>query len=240
MTPGEPESIVVEARTHGRYLVRAPEEEAAGILVGFHGYMEWAARHLGELERIPGAERWVLVAVDALSSFYSRSTGSGQVVRGWMTRDLREEAIADNVRYVRSILDAVRARFGWRLPVVLAGFSQGASMAWRAALLAGHEVAAVVALAGDVPPELAALHAATPFPGRALLARGDADEWYDAAKLAGDLERLAGRATKVETFTFAGGHEWSDPFRARAGELLAEISSAAAASSRRSRASADS
>lgn len=234
--PGDPESIVVEARTHGRYLVRAPEGEPAGILVGFHGYMEWAARHLGELERIPGAERWARVAVDALSAFYSRSSGSGQVVRGWMTRDLREQAIEDNVRYVRSVLDAVRARFGWRLPVVLAGFSQGASMAWRAALLSGHEIAVVVALAGDVPPELATLHAATPFPARALIARGDADEWYDAAKLATDVERLAGRATRVETLTFAGGHEWSDAFRAKAGELLAELSLAAAASSRRSRA----
>lgn len=234
------ESIVVEARTHGRYLVRAPEGEPAGILVGFHGYMEWAARHLGELERIPGADRWALVAVDALSSFYSRSSGSGQVVRGWMTRDLREKAIEDNVRYVRSILDAVRARFDWRLPVVLAGFSQGASMAWRAALLAGHEIAAVVALAGDVPPELATLHAASPFPGRALLARGDGDEWYDAAKLATDVERLAGRATQVDTLTFAGGHEWSDAFREKAGELLAELSPRAAASSRRSRANAGS
>lgn len=230
------ESIVVEARTHGRYLVRPPEGECAGILVGFHGYMEWAARHLGELEQIPGGERWALVAVDALSSFYSRSAGTGQVVRGWMTRDLREEAIEDNVRYVRSVLDAVRARFGWRQPVVLEGFSQGASMAWRAALLAGHEVAAVVALGGDIPPELAALPVATPFPGRALVARGDADEWYDAAKLATDVERLGGRATKVESFTFAGGHEWSGAFRAKAGELLAELSPAAAASSRRSRA----
>lgn len=232
----ESESIVVEARTHGRYLVRAPGGACAGILVGFHGYMEWAARHLAELERIPGAERWVLVAVDALSSFYSRSSGSGQVVRGWMTRDLREESIEDNVRYVRTVLDAVRARFGWPLPVVLAGFSQGASMAWRAALLAGHEIAAVVALAGDLPPELATLHAATPFPGRALIARGDGDEWYDAAKMAVDLERLEGRATKIETLTFTGGHEWSDAFRARASELLAELTPAAVASSRRSRA----
>ena len=133
------ESFVVEARTHGRWLLRAPlrSPAAAGILVGFHGYMENAERHLAELERIPGLEDWALAAVDALHAFYARGDGSGRVVRGWMTRDLREEAIEDNVRYVRGVFDALRARFGWRVPVAVVGFSQGASMAWRAALLAG-------------------------------------------------------------------------------------------------------
>jgi len=218
------ETIVVEARTHGRYLVRPPAGEARGILIGFHGYMEWAARHLEELERIPGLDDWALVAVDALHAFYARSSGSGTVVRGWMTRDLREESIRDNVEYARSILEAVRSRFGWRLPVATLGFSQGASMAWRAALLAGHEIAAVVALAGDVPPELGALPASSPFPRHALLARGEADDWYDAAKLAADRALLAPRATEIEELVFAGGHEWTNPFRERVAALLGSLS----------------
>lgn len=214
------EAHVVAARTHGRFHLRPPAGEAAGILVGFHGYMENAEKHLGDLESIPGLERWALVAIDALHAFYSRSSGDGRVVRGWMTRDLREAAIEDNVVYVRGILETVRARCGWRLPVATLGFSQGASMAWRAALLCGHEIAAVVALAGDLPPELAALPPSTPFPHRALLARGDGDAWYDAAKLATDRERLAGRRTEVEELTFAGGHEWSDSFRHATSALL--------------------
>lgn len=222
------ETHVVEARTHGRWLLRAPTPAGVGpdgILVGFHGYMENAEKHLAELERLPGLERWALAAVDALHAFYSRSSGSGQVVRGWMTRDLRAEAIEDNVRYARSVLDALRERFGWRVPVVLLGFSQGASMAWRAALLAGHEVAATVALGGDLPPELADLPASTPFPPRALVARGDADEWYTAEKLEADRERLAPRVGALETLVFAGGHEWADPFRRAAGEFVSRFSS---------------
>jgi predicted esterase len=217
------ETHVVEARTHGRYLLRAPAGEAAGILVGFHGYMETAERHFAELTRLPGGERWVLLAVDALHAFYARETGDGRVVRGWMTRDLREEAIADNVRYVRAILAAARARFGWRRPIVCLGFSQGTSMAWRASLLAGHEVAATVALAGDVPPELGELPDSTPFPPRALLARGEADDWYAAEKLARDRELLAARTVDVETVEFPGGHEWSDEFRSAVGRLLEEL-----------------
>lgn len=219
------ECQVVEARTHGRYFVRPPAGgAAAGILVGFHGYMENAEKHLVDLESIPGLDAWALVAIDALHAFYARSSGSGHVVRGWMTRDLREESITDNLDYVRGVLETVRARFGWRLPLATLGFSQGASMAWRAALLGGHEIAAVAALAGDLPPELAALPPSSPFPIRALLARGDGDEWYDAAKLAADRERLAGRRTAVEALVFTGGHEWSDPFRQAVRDLLARAS----------------
>lgn len=220
----EVEVEVVEARTHGRFLVRAPAGEPRGVLIGFHGYLQDAAILLEDLASIPGAGAWALVSVDALHAFYARGTGTGRVVRGWMTRDLREEAIADNVRYVRGVLDRVRARFGWPLPVVALGFSQGASMAWRAALLCGHEVAAVAVLGGDLPPELGALPVDAPFPRRALLARGDRDDWYDGDRLAADRARLAGRGVEIEELVFAGGHEWSDAFRAAAGALLEAVS----------------
>lgn len=220
-----PEVQVVEARTHGRFLVRPPAGEARGVLVGFHGYMQDAALLLGDLVTIPGSETWALVSVDALHAFYARSSGSGRVVRGWMTRDLREQAIEDNVRYVRGILDRVRERFGWPLPVVHLGFSQGASMAWRAALLCGHEAAALAALCGDLPPELGELPLVTPFPRRVLLARGESDDWYGAGKLAADRDRLSGRGIELTELVFAGGHEWTDAFRDAAGKLLEAVAS---------------
>jgi predicted esterase len=212
------ESVIVEARAHGRYLVSAPDAAARGILIGCHGYGQSATDCLPELARIPGAGSWASIAVDALHAFYDRK--NERVLRSWMTRDLREEAIEDNVRYLRAILEEVRRRFGWRLPVVLLGFSQGASMAWRAALLGGHEIEAVVTLAGDIPPELARLPPSTRFPRRVLLARGDGDLWYDEAKFAADAALLAPRTSSVERLVFVGGHEWSDVFRAAVGELL--------------------
>ena len=217
-----PEQHVIAARTHGRYLVRPPAGEARGILAGFHGYAQDAAALLADLGEVPGLERWAVASVDALHAFYARSAG-GRPVRSWMTRDLRAEAIADNAAYVADVLVRLRERFGGELPVVLVGFSQGASMAWRAALLAGHEIAAVAALGGDLPPELAVLPAGHPFPPRALLARGVADEWYTAAKMEADGAALAARSVAVAARELPGGHEWSDPFRAALGELLTEV-----------------
>jgi predicted esterase len=210
------EKRVVEARTHGQYLLRKPLGPPELLLCGFHGYRENAARHLAELERIPGAERWALVAIDALHAFYAGSTG--EVIRGWMTRELREEAIADNCLYVADVLTAVRGELGWKVPVAFLGFSQGASMAWRAALLAGHGAGDVVAFAGDIPPELGDFEA--PFSGRVLLVHGDGDDWY-VGKRPGDEAILARHGVKPEIAVFAGGHEWTEAAREAIGKFLA-------------------
>src|SRR5205085_8390470 len=79
----------VAATTHGRYLVMEPEGRAAGVVVGFHGYGENAEIHLDALRAIPGAGRWLLVAVQALHPFYTRDE---RIVAGWMTRRDRELA----------------------------------------------------------------------------------------------------------------------------------------------------
>ncbi len=218
-TWSEAEVRSIATATHGRYLLRRPAEPPALLLVGFHGYRENATRHLAELERIPGAEAWALLAVDALHAFYAGSTG--EVLRGWMTRELREEAIADNVAYVRRILDIVRPEIGWTVPLAFLGFSQGASMAWRAAVLGGHGGAPppkVVALAGDIPPELARHEG--PFPAEVLVAHGDQDEWYTREKLSADVQLLQTKGIQPQTLTFQGGHTWTDSFRQAAGAFL--------------------
>jgi predicted esterase len=78
----------------------------------------------------------------------------------------------------------------------------------------------VAALAGDIPPELAALPPSTPFPARALLARGEADEWYDGARLTADRALLEARGVAIEELVFAGGHEWTDELRRRAAAFV--------------------
>jgi predicted esterase len=216
-TPVETRAIATP--THGRFLLQRPLGSAQRLLIGFHGYRENATRHFAELERLPGSETWAILAIDALHAFYAGSTG--EVIRGWMTRELREETIADNVAYVRRVLDAVRPEVGWRVPLTFLGFSQGASMAWRAAVLAGHgggEPSSVLALAGDIPPELAEHDG--PFPPRVLLARGDRDEWYDEAKLQADVRLLRAKGIEPETLTFQGGHEWTAELRTAAGKFL--------------------
>ena len=209
------EITTVEAHIQGQYLVDTPvTKRPAPLLVGFHGYGENAARHLAELRRLPGASQWLLVSVDALHRFYRQRHGT--VVGSWMTRENREAAIAHNTTYVKSVVEKVMESWPTSGTLVFAGFSQGVAMAYRAAAGCGLRCHGIIALAGDVPPELA------DTPSKAwppvLVARGQDDAWYTQAKMEQDL-RILGDA--ADSIVFAGGHEWSDEFRHAAGAFLA-------------------
>ena len=69
-----------------------------------------------------------------------------------------------------------------------AGFSQGVAMAYRAAARAGHPGDGVLAIGGDLPPDVADDPTAHLPP--VLVARGLGDEWFTEAKLQRDLEAL--------------------------------------------------
>jgi predicted esterase len=210
----------IETRTHGRYLVRTPASPGPWpMLVGFHGYGENADINLDAISHIPGADRWLLVSVQAPHPFYTKNE---RVVASWMTRQLRELAIADNVEYVSRVLDAVRSDYRVTTPLVFAGFSQGGAMAYRAA--ARHQAALLVILASDVPPDVAA-GTRVPLP-QVILGRGTGDEWYTEDKHDADVAALRGLNVNVESCVFDGGHEWGQPFYDAVGQALRGIEAA--------------
>ncbi len=174
----EDEVQVIPAMTHGRIRVRAARAAARrGVLVGFHGYMENLSMQMDRLLAIPGAAAWTLVSVQGLHRVYRGRTE--EVVASWMTREDREEAIADNVAYIDTALDTVPHDGSTR--IVYTGFSQGVAMAFRAALLGRRHAAGVIAIGGDVPPELLS-DPALRFPPL-VLARGKRDDWFTAGEV---------------------------------------------------------
>jgi predicted esterase len=196
----------IAATVHGRYLVREGPPER--LLVGFHGYGETADVHMSELQQIPDIERWTVVAVQALHPFYMNRTGA--IVASWMTSLDRELAIEDNRAYVHSVV----AQFPAPRQLVFVGFSQGVAMAYRAA--AGSSATGVIALGGDVPPELFDSRLQLP---PVLIGRGTREEWYTADKLEKDVKLLSA-VTSVSTCIYDGGHEWTAGFREVAGRFL--------------------
>jgi predicted esterase len=209
------ETRTIETQTHGRYLVDIPAHSRA-TLVGFHGYQENAAIHLEALRKIANGREIGLISVQGLHRFYTRAN---DVVAGWMTKEDRELAIADNTAYVANVLSAVAEEFGITRPLLYVGFSQGVAMAYRAAALVQRPCDGIIALAGDVPPDVAPLAASLP---RVLLGRGTDDQWYDAEKAAADLTILKPSTTVVE-HVFEAGHVWDPSFIARAGEFVDEL-----------------
>jgi predicted esterase len=205
------ETHLIETTIHGRYLVRPGSSR---YLVGFHGYAQTAEIMLRDLEQIPGAAEWTLVSVQALNRFYAKNDETGAC---WMTRQDREEAIADNVLYVQRVM----AGFADRSRLVFLGFSQGVAMAWRAAMNIPCD--GLISLSGDVPPDITA-----PQLPPALLGRGKYENWYNEEKFKKDLSFLEGRSS-VTSCVFTGGHEWTDEFREAAGLFLSRWTRASTA-----------
>jgi predicted esterase len=207
---------------HGRYLTILPALPGpAPMLVGFHGYGEDAEAQLDRLRVIPESHRWLIVSIQALHCFYQRRTN--QVVASWMTRQDREAAIADNIAYVAKCLDAVAAEWQAMPKVVFAGFSQGVAMAYRAAVHSTREVAGVIAVGADVPPEIPP-QALRRLPS-VVIARGASDEWYTQEQFAKDEQLLRNSSVSVYALEFNGGHEWSAAVVEAASKFLRDRSS---------------
>lgn len=214
-----------EATVHGRVLIEEASRPA-GLLIGFHGYGQVAEDIHEQLTQIPGTGEWTKVSIQALNRFYTR--GDGKVVANWMTRQDRELAIADNIAYVQNALDDATGTSDSAprtshpaLRTVFVGFSQGASMAYRAALHSRHGAAGIVALAGDIPPEVKDDQSRV-WP-KVLIGVGDGEEWYAGPKLDVDLEFLRARGVTHDVIRFPGGHEWTDQFRAAVGDWLTTL-----------------
>jgi predicted esterase len=210
--------ILIPSLTHGVTLVREARAAASrGLLVGFHGYLETAAIQMERLAAIPGSAQWTLVSIEGLHRVYRGR--SHDVVASWMSREDREVAIADNLAYVAAALDEVPHDRSTR--VVYAGFSQGVAMAFRAALLGRDRAHGIIAVGGDVPPELLG-DSRLRYPP-VCLARGARDEWFTQAKFDADLAALTARGAPLRPLLHEGAHEWNADVATAAGEFLEQL-----------------
>lgn len=169
------------------------------------------------LRQVVGQRPITCVSVQGLHRFYTRAN---EVVASWMTKEDRDLAIQDNVAYVGRVMSALAEGEMLTRPLIYAGFSQGVAMAYRAATHVQRPCDAVIALAGDLPPDVAPLAGALP---RVLIGRGTEDTWYTAEKAAADLSTLRAAGVSVTEDVFEGGHVWAPAFVSRAGAFLDEL-----------------
>ncbi|HYN09885.1 MAG TPA: hypothetical protein VES67_21050 [Vicinamibacterales bacterium] len=215
MAVPSPQLLQIETSIHGRVLYDDRAGPTSGVVMAFHGYGQSADDMLADVQRVPAIERWRLVVPQALHRFYTRD--QQRIVASWMTREDRDLGIQDNLEYVARVIDRIG---GGASPLVCLGFSQGASMAYRAAVLGRHPVSGVIALGGDIPPEV---RAATVADGRSwpevLIGAGERDTWFNP-RLDGELTFLMSRGISHQVVRYDGAHEWTPAFAAAAGQWL--------------------
>lgn len=211
-------TLSIATTIHGRVLVRAAADPAA-VVIGFHGYTENAEIQMERLTALPGSEQWTLISVQGLHRFYKGRTQ--EVIASWMTRQDRDDMIADNIEYADRVIETAAPPGA---PLFTAGFSQGVAMAFRAGVRGRRRPSGIIAVGGDVPPELIADPAAE-LPA-VLLARGEADEWYTMEKITADVTALGARGIHPLVFLHPGGHDWTADVADTAARFIQKLANA--------------
>ena len=205
----------IQTSVRGKYLLRLPAQSGpAPLLAGFHGYGQTAEDEFSLLCAIPGSERWFCCSIQALHSI---CTPAGNPGASWMSSRDREHQIEENVHYVDGVIERIRALYAVNGSISFHGYSQGAGMASRAALLGRHRVESLMLLGGDIPPDLSVSDGM----GRVHLARGSRDRLYSRDHHERDAARLREGAVPVVVSEFPGGHRVNEAYLKAAGEFLA-------------------
>jgi predicted esterase len=187
------------------------------LWIVLHGYGQLAATMVAAA-RWPVAKHRAFVFPEALQRFYVTDNShlgrhaDTPVGASWMTRDARDDDIADNHAYLDALLEAVRAGAP-RVATTVLGFSQGAHTAarWSASRAArGDPPARLVLWGGVLPPEV------TLEPGAPLrdvpttLVAGTTDRWITKKIVAAERARAAAADFPLTVCQFDGGHRLDD------------------------------
>ena len=170
-----------------------------------HGYGERARDFLRSCSALQAPGR-VLVAPEGLSRFYLRR-GNGDVGASWMTKEAREEEIADYVDYLDRLRSELQSSLSPSHTVGVLGFSQGTATAARWALLGERPVNKLILWGGSVPPD------ADLGSGRERLLEldltyvlGRADSYIRPEDHEREEERMREAGIAHRTVWFDGGH----------------------------------
>jgi predicted esterase len=187
-------------------------DHATDVWIVCHGFGQLAAPFARPFARLASSRRRI-VAPEALNRFYLETGPGGshataRVGTTWMTREDRDNEIADYVDW----LDAVHAAAvpqGARVTAL--GFSQGVATAARWVAFGRSRVDRLVLWAGALPPDLDLALLTQRLEQRPLvLVHGTSDEYGSWVEAEDMRARLAAAGLSVEELTFEGGHRLDD------------------------------
>jgi predicted esterase len=143
------EKNIVHHKTF-RYEVFNESEKVDTVLYVLHGYGQLVKYFIKKFQSLP--ENIMIVAPEGMHRFYLRGS-SGRVGASWMTKEIREVDINDNMKW----LDALETQISEERTIkhrILLGFSQGGSTAARWNILGNTHFNSMIIWASDFPPEL--------------------------------------------------------------------------------------
>lgn len=171
-----------------------------------HGHGQLASVFMTYFRSIATPDR-LIVAPEALNHYYTEPGTSGRtrdakVGATWMTREDRENEIADYVDFLDKVWQETSANAA---RVTVLGFSQGVATAARWVAMGRSRVDRFIAWAGQIPPELDP-NSFRALAGGVSLVSGSTDEYAAWIAEGKDQERLTSVGIHPAVMTFEGGH----------------------------------
>ncbi|MFA3783635.1 alpha/beta hydrolase [Melioribacteraceae bacterium 4301-Me] len=169
-----------------------------------HGYGQLAEDFIKQFEFLNNGSN-LIVAPEALNKFYVRGF-SGKIGASWMTKEDRENEIADYINYLNKISETI---FNDVTPqkINVLGFSQGTATVCRWLNSSKLKPENIFLCSGGVPPDLhldkenSFLHKS-----KLWLIVGNADEFISKDRIDEEEELLKKSGTSYKLIVFDGGH----------------------------------
>lgn len=176
------------------------ESAPTSLIYVLHGYGQLARYFVRKFQNLP--ENVLIVAPEGMHRFYLNGH-SGRVGASWMTKEAREQDIADNMEWLSALDASLTAQYKIEHRILL-GFSQGGATAIRWAAQQTALFESLIIWGSDFPPD-AGQEAGQFGSMRTHFVLGDQDEFIQGERrteLSALYENL-----NFQIHTYAGTHD---------------------------------
>jgi len=217
MPDEEVHSLSIETTAY--YAVQEPErvpDSPPALLLALHGWGQNCRSFLRAFAPLR-KHNLIVVAPQAPHQFYL-DAGTKKVGFHWITLYDRKQSIQDVNGYIARLLEKLRGELLYDPErVVVLGFSQGSSMAYRFAISGLLRPVGMISCCSDLPPDVAeTLGQVQPFP--VLLAHGEEDTMVPETRITEAMEALSAHGFRYEAYRFSGGHQMTPELVEKVGE----------------------
>lgn len=183
-----------------------------------HGYGQLASFFVRHFEQVAD-EKTLIVAPEALSRFYSDGV-AGRVGATWMTKEDRLHEIDDYIFYLDALHARISEQAAANVEIVLLGFSQGTSTAWRWMKKGQIKVDHLVNWAGSGPKEINEEWAERMASTQLYTVLGDKDQYISESNAAKQIESLRNIKPDLHHLRFKGEHRMDAETLSRLNKLV--------------------
>lgn len=173
-----------------------------------HGYAMRAEEFIEDFDCIADSST-VIIAPEGMHRFYNKGT-RGKITANWMTSDLREQNINNNIQYLNLVLEDLKSKgLPDEFQIGILGFSQGGPTAFRwASQLKGH-IGILVAWGTDIPKDVYSENRKLQKinSSNIKLVIGSDDEYISSDKVDDYIMELHDQGVDFDFHTFEGKHE---------------------------------